>query len=460
MSLEPLPGSYRDPSGFVFRHRGGLYRFVARSYAPHYDALIGGGLYRELVAEGLLVPHEEATPWDEETHTAHRILEPEPLAFVSYPYEWCFGQLKAAALATLEIQRRALARGMILKDASAYNLQFWRGRPVLIDTLSFEVYREGAPWTAYRQFCEHFLAPLMLMARVQVDAYRLLREYLDGIPLSFAARVLGARALLSPSALLHLNLHAMSIGRLADSTVTRSRFQTVSRRGLEGLVDGLTAVVRGLHWRPSGTQWADYQHNHAYASETLAAKRALVEARLSATGAQTVWDMGANTGEFSRLAAATGAQVIAWDADPAAVELNYRQVTSRRETSILPLVLDLTNPSPPLGWDLRERMSLAERGPADAVLALALVHHLAIGNNLPFERIAEGFARLGRILIVEYVPKQDPQAQRLLRSREDVFQRYDQATFERAFETCFRLIARDELPGSERVIYAMARRDG
>jgi ribosomal protein L11 methylase PrmA len=460
MSLERVPSSFRDPSGFLFRHDGVLHRFVASSYATHYDALMQGGLYHELIAAKLLVPHEETGLEDADARGAHRIIVPEPLPFVSYPYEWCFSELKAAALCTLEIQMRALARGMTLKDASAYNIQFRRGRPILIDTLSFEVYREGAPWIAYRQFCEHFLAPLLLMARVHADAGRLLREYLDGVPLEIAARVLGSRALLSPAALIHVRLHAGSIRRHADTAATSPRALSMSRRGLTALIDSLASAVRGLEWRPAGTPWADYERTHRYTPETLEAKRALVRDRILAARPDTVWDLGANTGEFSRLAASAGAEVIAWDADPAAVELNYRRVVAERETGILPLVMDLANPSPALGWDLRERMSLPARGPADVVLALALVHHLAIGHNLTFDLIAEGFARLGRTLIVEYVPKDDPQAQRLLRSREDIFTRYDRETFEGAFRRFFRVMTCDALPGTGRVLYAMARQGG
>jgi len=457
MSLERLPSSFRDPSGFLFRHQGALHRFVASSYAPHYDTLMRGGLYQELTAAELLLPHEETSLEDADTRGAHRTIIPEPLPFVSYPYEWCFSELKAAALCTLEIQMRALARGMILKDASAYNIQFRRGRPVLIDTLSFEVYREGAPWIAYRQFCEHFLAPLLLMARVHPDAGRLLREYLEGVPLEIAARLLGGGALLSPAALIHVWLHARSIRRHADTTTASRGALRMSRGGLTALIDSLASAVRGLDWRPAGTPWADYERTHGYRGETLEAKRALVRDRISASRPATVWDLGANTGDLSRVAASTGAAVIAWDADPAAVELNYRRVVSEQEPGVLPLVMDLTNPSPALGWNHGERMSLAERGPADALLALALVHHLAIGHNLPFELIAEGFARLGKLLIVEYVPKDDPQAQRLLRSREDVFTCYSRQAFEEAFGRHFRVTASDRLPGSGRVLYVMQR---
>ena len=458
MSIERLPGSYRDPSGFLFKKDGTLHRYVAQSYGPHYDALMRTGLYDELKAAELLIPHEEVSLPEPALMDASRVLVPELVPFVSYPYEWCFGQLKAAALCTLELQRRALARGMILKDASAYNVQFRRGRAIWIDTLSFEVYREGEPWIAYHQFCEHFLAPLLLMSRVHVDAGRLLREYLDGVPLEVAVRVLGGRAMLSPAVLVHVRLHGRSVRRFADtSSAVQSKPARVGRAGLVALIQSLAAAVRGMEWKPAGTPWADYETTHGYAAESLAAKRAILARWLPGLSPHTVWDLGANTGEFSKLAVQAGASAIAFDADPAAVELNYRRLIAEGEAHILPLVMDLANPSPSLGWDLRERLSLVERGPADVLLVLALLHHLAISRNLPFELIAEFFARIGRHLIIEYVPKEDPQVQRLLRSREDVFSGYDREAFERAFCRFFRVVDHAALPVSGRVLYSMAR---
>jgi ribosomal protein L11 methylase PrmA len=450
------PSSYRDPSGFLFLHDGTLYRYVAQAYAPHYDTFMQGGLYRDLTGAALLIPHREVPPPTSTPPGAHRILKPEPVAFVSYPYEWCFGQLRDAALCLLEVQRRALMHGMLLKDASAYNVQFHRGRPIWIDTLSFERYRPGEPWIAYRQFCEHFLAPLLLMARLHVDAGRLLREHLDGLPLDLAVRMLGWRAAFSSAALVHVRLHARSIRKFSGPEAPSPGGQgRVGLRGLEALVDNLTRAVRNLDWRPSGTEWADYSSTHGYAPESLEAKRRIVQDLLAQAQPQTVWDLGANTGEFSRLAAATGAATIALDADAAAVERNYQRIVSDRETGILPLIQDLSNPSPSLGWGLAERLSLVERGPADVVLALALVHHLAITHNLPFDLIAGFLAKLGRQLIIEFVPKDDPQLGLLLRSREDIFTQYSRESFERAFERWFSIGSGKPLPGSGRILYSM-----
>jgi hypothetical protein len=380
--------------------------------------------------------------------------------FVSYPYEWAFGQLKDAALLTLELQERALARGFTLRDASAYNVQFVRGRPLFIDTLSFEPRDEGAPWAGYRQFCEHFLVPLALMSRVDVRTATLLRAHLEGIPLDLGSRLLPRRTWLRAGLLFHVHLHAMAQRRYADRGTGEAAAGGASRRGVSptaaaGLVRSLRAAVESLEWTPSGTEWADYTDDNNYSAEAAGSKREAVVDFLRGLDARTAWDLGANTGEYSRAAREVVPQVIAFDLDPAAVERNYRRVKAEDEAGILPLLLDLTNPSPALGWAHRERLSLEERGPADVLLALAVVHHLAIGHNLPLERVAGFFARLGRSLVVEFVPKSDSQVRRLLRDRPDIFPDYTREGFEAAFRGWFRIERALPVADSERTLYLM-----
>jgi hypothetical protein len=451
--------SFRDPAGFVFESGGRLYRQINRSFAEEFDAFVGGGLYDRLVRDGLLIPHVERALSDVASPApalAHRVVEPERIGFVSYPYEWCFSQLKDAALATLSIQTIALEHGFSLRDASAFNIQFHRGRPVLIDTLSFERYREGEPWVAYRQFCQHFLAPLALAARVDARLPLLARPFIDGIPLDLASRALPAASRLSPALMIHIHLHARSQRRFASSTTIKKR--RVSRLALRGLVDSLAGAVNRLHWTPAGTEWGDYYDQTNYTDAARDRKADVIREFVIQTAPSTVWDLGANTGEFSRAAADRGIATVAFDVDPAAVEKNYRRVREKKETDILPLVMDLTNPSPALGWDHDERASLAGRGPADLVLALALIHHLAISNNVPLSRVARFFARLGRMLVVEFVPKSDSQVQRLLATRADVFPDYHRAGFEAAFAGHFETVDVRAVEGSERSLYLMRRR--
>ncbi len=452
--------SFRDPSGFVFSRRGTLYRQVNLHGRDDYRAMMDGGLYSRLVEKGLLVPHEEVAIAAERADTAYCILRPQTIPFISYPYEWCFGQLQDAALATLRIAREALECGMALKDASAYNIQFVGGRPTLMDSLSLEIYHEGEPWSAYRQFCQHFLAPLALMAYRDVRLSQLLRVFIDGVPLDLAQRLLPGRTRFDFGLLAHIHWHAAAQQLYSGTLPGRSAPARghVSRAGFMGILDSLSAAVRRLAWRPEKTAWADYYRANQYSGQAMDEKTRIVADWLERIGSGTIWDLGANTGRFSRLSSERGNLTIAYDIDPGAVELNYRDCRARAEAHCLPLVMDLANPSPGLGWEGAERMALLERGPAHGVLALALVHHLAIGNNVPLEDLARFFSHCGQWLIVEFVPKEDPQVARLLASRPDIFANYTADGFERAFSERFRLRERSAVPQSARRIYLMEKR--
>jgi hypothetical protein len=460
-SPETLKASFRDPSGFLFTRDGVLYRQVDERYRAAFDALNESGLYRGLVDDGLLVEHREVSTELALRPGAYRVLQPEPVPFVSYPYEWCFSQLKDAALATLRIQQRALERGMVLKDASAYNVQFRCGRPVLIDTLSFEPWREGEPWVAYRQFCQHFLAPLALMAHCDVRLGQLLRIHVDGVPLDLASALLPARTWLRFGLLTHLHLHAKSQARHADSAARKGApaAPRVSRSGMLGLVDSLLSAVGKLAWAPAATEWGDYYADTNYTPAAVDHKLELVRKLVAASAPRTVWDLGGNTGRFSRLAVEAGAHVVSWDLDPAAVEKSYLHLKQEGPRPLLPLLLDLTNPSAAIGWANEERMSLAQRGPVDLVMALALIHHLAISNNVPLERIADFLAPLAPRLLIEFVPKRDSQVQRLLATREDIFDRYAPEAFEAAFARRYETVEAQPIRESERVLYLLRRRN-
>ena len=454
-----LGSSFRDPSGFLFICEGILYRQVNQAYREEYSRLMESGLYEKLVKSGLLIAHTESTIQPADATLYYKVICPERVPFISYPYEWSFGQLKDAALATLSIQKRALKLGMSLKDASAYNIQFPKGKAMLIDTLSFEQYQEGEPWVAYRQFCQHFLAPLALMAYRDVRLNQLLRIYIDGVPLDLASKLLPWRTRWNLGLATHIHLHASLQKRHAhsDLNVVRSA-QKMSKEVFLNLVENLRTTIRKMKWKPAGTEWADYYKSNNYKDNAFEHKEILVGDWLKKINPRTIWDLGANTGFFSRVAGQTGAYVVSADIDPAAAELNYQKVKQDDEQNLLPLVLDLTNPSPPIGWMNRERDSFLQRGPVDAVLALALVHHLAISNNVPFSRVADFFTSCGEWLIVEFVPKSDSQVERLLRNRKDIFDEYTREGFEKALGEKYAILSSSAIRDSERWLYLMRRK--
>jgi hypothetical protein len=449
-----LPSSFRDPHGYVFRTDGVLYRHVAQAHHEHFERFLASGLYERLVAAQLLIPHEDADPGL--SPGASRVIRPERIAFVSYPYEWSFSQLRDAALVTLRIQSLALDHGMSLRDASAYNVTFHRGMALLFDSTSFEILPEGRPWVAYRQFCQHFLAPLALMAYRDVRLGQLSRVHLDGIPLDLAADLLPGRTAAKPGLAMHLRMHAKSQrkheGDAAEDGPTRTR--TFSMQAFRGLLDSLRKAVEGLPEPAGASVWRDYYRETGhYTDQALDAKERLVDAWIAEVAPSSVWDLGANTGRFARLASARGIATVAFDLDPFCIDAAYRETVRAKDRDLLPLVMDLTNPSPGLGWANAERDTMDQRGPADLILALALIHHLAIGNNVPLPMVVQRFAALGRAAIVEFVPKDDPKVQQLLRSREDVFDGYTEGAFAEAFSASFATVRREGLPGSGRSLY-------
>lgn len=451
---ERIGASFRDPSGFMFKREGQLFRQVNLHYQTAYDKLMSGGLYDDLVKAGMLVSHTDSPETPAIPELAYKILQPQVVPFISYPYEWSFSQLKDAALLTLAATRAALKKGMILKDASAYNIQFLDGKPILIDTLSFDIYKEGAPWDAYRQFCQHFLAPLALASLVDIRLAQLLRVYIDGIPLDLAAELLPGKTRFGLSGLaLHIHIHARAQKQYAGKAAPQTSGLQLGKSALLNLLSSLEKTIQPLKWEPKGTEWGDYYNATNYSTDALKAKGEIVGRFIALAAPKSAWDLGANNGLFTREASKRGVETIASDIDPATVEQDYLAIKAGGETHLLPLVIDLTNPSSAMGWAHAERDSFLQRGPVDLVMALALIHHLAISNNVPLDSVAHFFAAAGKWAIVEFVPKSDSQVKRLLATRKDIFDQYTEEGFEKAFSECFTLEKKEAIPGSDRTLY-------
>ncbi len=449
--MEKIVGSFKDPSGFLFWQEGKLHRTVAPSYFPHYDHLMQSGLYKNLIEKKLLIPHvEETSFWSDK----QRIITPTIIPFISYPYEWCFSQLKDAALLTLEILEESLLYGMILKDASAYNVQFLNGKPIFIDTLSFEIYEKGAPWIAYKQFCEHFLAPLALMSYKDIRLSTLLKSHINGIPLDLASKLLPTKTYCKLPLLLHIHLHARAQKNYENKS-TKNPSSALSMTQLKGLIDNLKQGILSCKYRPVGTEWAEYYQDDSYTSHAFEDKKQILKEFLLLSQPKTTWDMGANDGTFSKLATAHSDLVVSLDYDPACVEKNYKTLSKDNESKTVPLLMDLTNPSSAIGWDNKERFSLFERPHPDCILALALIHHLSIAHNIPLDYSAQCLSQITKWLIIEFVPKEDKKVQILLKNRNDIFNEYNQKTFESVFKNYFEIITIQPIQDSLRTLYLM-----
>lgn len=454
-----IPSSYRDPSGHVFTHKGKIFRQVNVLYKDNYDLLVSSGLLKFLTEKNLLIPHKEVGNFDK-TGNVYATLEPLQIPQITYPYEWCFSALKDAALLTLTIQKHALAHGMVLKDATSFNVQFYKGKPIFIDTLSFEKFARR-PWVAYKQFVEQFLGPLALGAYSDFRLTSLLSAGQGSIPLDLILKLLPLRAKLNPSLLIHIYLHAKSQTKYSATALdARTRKVDYPIESAVRLAESLADAVEGLSWKTPKTVWTEYYedpNNFNYEKESIEKKRALVSSWLTKIQPKVVLDAGANTGEFSKISADLGFTTVAVDTDGAVIEKLYSHIIKTGEEKILPLYADIAHPTPQSGFDAGERPQFFDRIVPDTILALALLHHLAISNNLPFGKLAEFFSRHCRNLIIEYVPKEDRQTQKLLRSREDIFSHYTKEDFEKEFGKYFRTAEKNKLPHSERIMYYMKR---
>ncbi|MEI2738317.1 MAG: hypothetical protein V9F01_05985 [Chitinophagaceae bacterium] len=451
------PSSYRDPSGFIFEKDGVLYRQVNKIFAEHFDLFIQSGCYEKLVKNGLLIPHEMINnnlTGDEEWYAT---LKPEKLKYISYPYEWPFDMLKDAALLTLKLLKESVNASLILKDATPYNIQWHNGKLIFIDSLSFEKYDETMPWIAYRQFCEHFLSPLLLSHHSKLPLQEILLAYSDGIPLAVTRSLLPWKTKFSIHTYLHIHLHAKYSNKRTTETSGKTSF---SKKKLLNLVTSLEVLINKLHLPESKSTWSGYYDEASQRKDYFEYKQKIIQQWLVKVNPSSVADLGANTGEFSKLSATYTIQTIATDFDAYCINSLYKTIKKSGEKNVLPLIIDLSKPSPAIGVNNEERGSFIQRTSVDMAFALALIHHLAIGRNIPFEKMADFLSRICHHLIIEFVPKSDEKIRLMLTGKNDIYTQYSEGNFITAFNKYFTTEDKKAIPGSERTIYLMKKNEG
>jgi hypothetical protein len=447
------PSSFRDPSGFVFLHEGKYYRQVNKCYVENYDRLMNSGLYTTLIEKKYLLSHTELKENISENENCYITLLPEQLSFISYPYEWCFEQLKDAALLTLKIMRTSMAHEMILKDATPLNVQFHNGKPVFIDTLSFEKYDASLPWIAYRQFCETFLFPLWLSHYHKMNFQQVLIVYPEGIPVEIAAKLLPAKSKLNSGIWLHVLLQ----NKIKNQGANNKNTFSFSRKKLLDLITHLESIIQKLD-NSSKTTWSNYYNEGIEHQEYLIEKKKIVSQLLSQIQGNKVIDLGANDGMFSFLAAEKDLTVIAIDSDEQCINNLYKKTREASINNIFPLCIDLTNPSAATGFANNERTSINERIKGNTVMALALIHHLVIGKNIPLQMLCSYFNELAPQLIIEFIPKEDEKTKLLLLNKKDIYSSYTKENFEKIFQQFFTIISMNQVGSTGRFIYLMKRK--
>ncbi len=462
--VQPEAGSFRDRNNQVFYRDGSVFRALSPTALAAWETLRATRFFTSFHTAGKIVQTERVhlpeMPSPEAGIPWAGCLKHETIPFISYPYEWPFGMLKDAALLHLELLQAALSESLTLKDASAYNVQWVGARPVFIDVTSFEPLAPGEPWIGYRQFCALFLYPLILEAYRGIPFRPWLRGSIDGISSADCARMMSARDLFRPGVLLHVALQNRLQGQYADTKKEMKadlRAAGFNRALIEANVQRLHRLITGLTWGDAGSaksEWSEYADHNSYDAADRQAKQRFVRTAVQSQERwRLVWDLGANTGDYSRIAAENANTVVAMDADALAIERLYRKLKGEANRTILPLVMNVADPSPNLGWRGLERKGLVERGRPDLVLCLALIHHVVISANIPMRDFVAWLAGLGASLVIEFVTKDDPMTRTLLRNKVDQYPDYDLLCFEKTLADAFDIHRREALASGTRVLY-------
>lgn len=464
-------GSYRDRDGRVFiDDGGGICRALSARALVEWNVVRQTRFFNEASAAQRIVSTEtlrdpDSLPAEDSAGSWAGVLRHEVVPFISYPFEWSFGMLQDAAYLHLELLERALADDITLKDGTAYNVQWFGTRPVFIDVASFERHVPGQPWAGYRQFCQTFLFPLMLQAYKNIPFQPWLRGCLDGITPQECRNLMSFRDFFRPGVLSHVWLHAKLQASRTVETMDSSRALAASGFSKDLIlanVSGLKRLIRGMRWKAPPSAWSAYAAANGYSTADRQTKENFVRRAVHSRRWCQVWDLGCNTGSYSRIAAENSDLVVAMDADYLSVERFYQSLKAAPEPArapILPLVNNLVDPSVGLGWRGAERKSLRDRGHPDLTLCLALIHHLVLGHGIPLRELLEWLAELRTGLIIEFVSKADPMVQRLLRGRRDNYADYEPDVFDRILKELFEVVDTVPLESGTRTLYfAKARR--
>ncbi len=447
--------SFRDPSGHVFYDGNVLRRAIKPIYFPQYKKLRDSGFFKSLIDNELLIPHTETSVSSEEI-----IITPEVVPFITNPYEWSFQQYKHAALHTLKIQKYALSKGFILKDASAYNITFYHGKPIFIDTLSFDFYEEGTPWRAYKQFIAHFLGPLVLAKYHGTEAFKMMQAHIDGIPIKLISSLLPVRTKLSSVVYPNIHLLAKMEQKYKDDYRAETKISKLSRKAQENILQTLFDYIKNLKFKEE-TEWGDYYSKTNYGKDALEAKKELLKEWIKPLKPKKLIDIGGNDGTFARTVIDSVPHIIVTDIDSNAVDHNYWQIQQNKEVNMLPFVCDVLQPAPGIGFNNTERNSLLERlkdYSPDVTLALALIHHITLSGNVPFAKSAAFFASFSKTLIIEFPTREDTWVESLLlRKREFInhFDFYNEEEFEKGYLQYFTLEKKEVVQGTKRLLYLL-----
>lgn len=452
-------GSFRDPSGFIFYENEKVLRIINLEYRIHFDHLIESGLYENLTKGKKLISYKDFFSNNKYSKEQYKVIEVFKIPFISYAYEWSFSQFKDAALLTLDVEKTSVEYGMMLKDASPYNIQFYKNKPIFIDSLSFEKVDINYNWKAYGQFCEMFLGPLCLMAYKDPRLNTLLKEFINGIPLDLVAKLIPTKYHFVPSVFLHLILHSKIQKKTNLFKLHKQNKKVITKKQHLSIITYLISFIEKLTLMKESTEWDGYYDDtDCEKPGYLLNKENEIETILKALKPKIVWDIGSNDGRFSRISSKYSDRVFSMDFDWRCVEHNYIENIKSLTENVISLQLDLVNPSPSIGWLNEERASIFTRlEKPDLILALAMMHHI-INSNIPFIRFLEMLSKTNKHVILEYIPRDDPKAEKIFSSRSEDFKYINKNEFEALLRLQFKIIDSKKLSNTKRELYILEKK--
>ena len=467
-------GSFRDPAGRVYRVEdvtGGrrVVRGLTATTTRTVERLLAEPFFKRLLAGGDVANTRFLDPGDPVAAAVidrgwASVVEHEAVDFPTWPYEWPFGMLKDAALLQLRLLETCVRAGWIQKDATPFNIQWAGTRPVFIDIPSFVPREDGGYWQGHRQFCSMFLIPLLLTAHLGIPHQPLLRSCLEGIPPEAATRYFHGLRRFKRGVPSHVWFPSLVEGWMRGRDGAGRLPAEWGRQPdtvLLALLDGLARLVEKLSCRrATPSEWLRYPETHSYAVGDFERKTAFVEKHVSARRPRLLWDLGANTGTFSRIAARHSATVVAVDGDPEAADALYRESREGGARNIIPLVMDLANPSPGQGWAGRERAAFADRRSPDMALCLALLHHLRVSANVPVSLLVGWLRRLDATVIVEFVARHDEMFLKLAENKREDYADYTLGNFQAEVDKRFTVEDRVELRDGKRTLFLLTPKKG
>jgi len=471
--------SYKDTAARVVLEEGIYFRYIFEEYQQEYDHLIQSGLYKALLDKGYIITHEEVIDENPQAQIEsqpqqkiYKKLLPHQIAFQSYPFEWSYGQWRKVLKSYLQINKIALAHGMLLKDATPYNFYIEKGRPVLLDTSSFVFFEEGSPWIAYKQFCTEMLSPLALMYYNGERWARLSMSHLRGMPLNFISKQLPLKSWLNSTVLLHIHLHGKYANAEGETNARKASLhnETINKqRGFskEKLLSLFGMIECSLDkWKQAfefEKHWLSYYENDIASEKYLQHKEVIIKEWLDKIKPASVIDLGANTGRFSFIASEYASKVIALESDTQCVDAIDQAILDMNKSlpvneqkQIVAARIDLAETTPNMGVLEKEYSSIYTRAKSTMVLALAITHHLYINDQLSFVKISSMLNAFSeRYAITEYIPINDEKVQLLIKDKYREYPDYTEVSFREALEVYFTIKEYKQLEGSNRIIYLL-----